>query len=136
LLGDHFKALTTGRNVASDLAEQAKDSRFLQQWAPANPLGLARPDQLPESNWLNAYRRDGSVTIHADARVYATVLSDGDRLAHTVGPGRHAWIHVATGSAIVDGERLTAGDAVAISEAAVIPIHGDGEGEVLLFDLA
>lgn len=80
--------------------------------------------------------RDGSVTIHADARVFASVLGDNQRVSHAVAPGRHIWVHVATGSVEVAGERLTAGDAIAISDGDDISITGIGEGEVLLFDLA
>lgn len=79
---------------------------------------------------------DGSVTIHADARVYASVLAESDHVVHSLAPGRHAWIHVATGSAIVDGEQLEAGDAIAVSDATEIAISANGDGEVLLFDLA
>lgn len=80
--------------------------------------------------------REGSVTIHADARVFASVLGDSESVSHAVAPGRHVWIHVATGSVEVAGERLTAGDAIAISDGDQISITGVGEGEVLLFDLA
>ncbi len=80
--------------------------------------------------------RDGSVTIRADARVFATLLSGAERVIHDLAPGRHAWIHVATGSVLVDGESLAAGDAIAISGPGEISIEGLEEGEVLLFDLA
>ena len=79
---------------------------------------------------------DGSVTIHADARVFASVLGDGERVEHSLMPGRHAWVHVATGTVEIAGERLSAGDAIAFSEAGPISITGQGDGEVLLFDLA
>ena len=79
---------------------------------------------------------EGSVTIHADARVFASVLGDGESVSHSVTPGRHVWIHVATGSVEVAGEQLSAGDAIAISDGDEISITGIGEGEVLLFDLA
>lgn len=80
--------------------------------------------------------REGSVTIHADARVFASVLGDGESVSHAVNPGRHVWVHVATGSVEVAGELLSAGDAIAISEGDEISITGVGDGEVLLFDLA
>lgn len=79
---------------------------------------------------------DGSVTIHADARVFASIVGRDERVVHPQAADRHAWIHVATGSVVVDGDRLAAGDAMAVSGEGVIEIVGDGEGEVLLFDLA
>jgi redox-sensitive bicupin YhaK (pirin superfamily) len=79
--------------------------------------------------------RDGSVTIHADALLYATVLQRGDRVGFALGPGRHAWIHVASGSATVSGEHLVGGDAAYTGEPGTIAIEGNEPGEVLAFDL-
>jgi redox-sensitive bicupin YhaK (pirin superfamily) len=78
--------------------------------------------------------RDGSVTIHQDASVYATVLSDGDSVEHALEPGRHAWVHVARGNVTLNGTPLAAGDGVAVDDEALLALAGDGE--VLLFDLA
>jgi redox-sensitive bicupin YhaK (pirin superfamily) len=79
---------------------------------------------------------EGSVTIHADARVYATALAEGERTDLVVRPGRHAWIHVAKGAARVAGESLAAGDAAYTSEDGTIPIEGVDAAEILVFDLA
>jgi len=83
--------------------------------------------------------REGSVTIHQDASIYAGVFREGERASFTLPAGRHAWVHVAKGTARVNGELLRAGDAAAIDDAGAIEIAGqagqDG-GEVLLFDLA
>ena len=65
LLGDYFKAILTGRNVPDDLAAQAKGSRFFAQFAPAQPLSMARPNDLAGSNFQNAFRRNPSITIDA-----------------------------------------------------------------------
>ena len=55
--------------------------------------------------------REGSVTIHQDALIYATVvLETGESVTHTLEPGRRAYVHVARGKARVNGERLAAGD--------------------------
>src|SRR5512140_1558141 len=80
--------------------------------------------------------RDGSVTIHQDAAVYAGVFADGERATFQLAPKRHAWVHVARGEVRVNGEVLRAGDAAAIDEAGAIELAGQGTGEVLLFDLA
>jgi len=76
------------------------------------------------------------VTIHADARVLAGVLAAGEKAEVVVRPGRHAWIHVAKGSALVAGETLAAGDAAYTSDAGAIAIEGVDAAEVLAFDLA
>ena len=60
----------------------------------------------------------------------------GEALRHAMGPGRHAWVHVARGHVEIGGEQLDAGDAVAVSEARGLEISGGDSSEVLLFDLA
>ena len=78
---------------------------------------------------------DGSVTIHQDARLCAAVLTGGAPVTHALAPGRHAWLHVARGTAQVGDVTLGAGDALAISDAGPVAISG-ADAEVLLFDLA
>ncbi|MBL8603057.1 MAG: pirin family protein [Myxococcales bacterium] len=80
--------------------------------------------------------RDGAVKVHQDVSLYATVLREGESVTHPLAPGRHAWVHVARGGAVVNGQRLDAGDAAALSDEAAVVITGRDEGEVLLFDLA
>ena len=80
--------------------------------------------------------RDGSVTIHQDASVYATVLGEGNEVVHTVAPGRHAWLQVARGAVTVNGENLDQGDGAAVSNEESVAITGREAAEVLLFDLA
>ncbi|MFQ6686180.1 quercetin 2,3-dioxygenase, partial [Bordetella pertussis] len=46
-----------------------------------------------------------------------------------------SWVHVARGSLVVNGQRLGAGDGLALQDEAAVRL-GDGEGaEVLVFDL-
>jgi quercetin 2,3-dioxygenase len=80
----------------------------------------------------------GSVSLHADARLYATVLEAGTAVTHTVKPGRHAWIHVAKGRVTASATTLEAGDGASTSDAGDIVIEGSGAdpAEVLVFDLA
>ena len=83
--------------------------------------------------------RDGSVTLHTDATLYAGIFAADQSARLEVRPGRHAWVHVARGSARVNGQALMAGDALALSEEAAVIVEGatEGEaGEVLVFDLA
>jgi redox-sensitive bicupin YhaK (pirin superfamily) len=76
---------------------------------------------------------EGSLPIHADARVYQARLVDGSRVRHEPAAGRGAFVHVATGSATVNGHALAAGDAVSVEGE---PVEATGNGTVLLFDLA
>jgi redox-sensitive bicupin YhaK (pirin superfamily) len=80
--------------------------------------------------------RDGSVTIHADANVYATVLGKGERVELPIAEGRAAWVHVARGDAKVGATTLRTGDGVAIEGESSVTVEGAGDAEVLVFDLA
>ena len=82
--------------------------------------------------------RDGSVKIHQDADVYATVLAKGDKVEHKFKTDRFGWLHVAKGEVELNGEKLVAGDGAAIAKEDSIQIaSGDADrSEVLLFDLA
>ncbi len=81
--------------------------------------------------------RDGSVRINQDALVYAAVLGPGDRVAHRIDGGRHAWIQVARGAIDVDGARLGEGDAAAAAGPGQWAITGvASEAEIVVFDLA
>jgi polysaccharide biosynthesis protein PslG len=57
LLADYLKSLLTGQNLPPDLAQQAQAdrSRFLNQYAPSQPLWIARPAELPGSDLTNAF---------------------------------------------------------------------------------
>jgi redox-sensitive bicupin YhaK (pirin superfamily) len=81
---------------------------------------------------------EGSTTVHQDVRVYAALLARGQRVEHALGAGRHAWVQVARGALEVNGVSLRAGDGAAVSDEKALSLSGagDGEAEVLLFDLA
>ncbi len=81
---------------------------------------------------------DGSLKIHQDARIYASVLERERSVEHALAPGRHAWIQLSSGSLDVNGTKLSAGDGAAISNESAVKITSEsaGESEFLLFDLA
>ena len=80
--------------------------------------------------------RDGSVTIHQDAYLYAALLDGGERAAYALPKGRRAYVHVARGSLTANGNQLGAGDALKVSDVAEIVLERGEQAEVLLFDLA
>lgn len=79
--------------------------------------------------------REGSVTIHQDASLYAALLDGAESVEHRLAAGRAAWLHVARGAVRVNGAPLSAGDAAAMAAGPVRLDGGEG-AEVLLFDLA
>ncbi len=79
--------------------------------------------------------RDGSVTIHQDAAIYAAVLNEDDALEYQFAPGRRGYLQVATGDVVVDGHLLRAGDGARISQVEQIALGSPKRAEILLFDL-
>ena len=80
--------------------------------------------------------RDGSVTIHTDATLWAGVFDAGGTAEKVIAPGRHAWAHVVRGKVRINGNELAAGDALAMSGEPLIRIEGLDAAELLVFDLA
>jgi quercetin 2,3-dioxygenase len=79
---------------------------------------------------------EGSVSLHAEVKLYATVLDAGTQVTHRVRPGRHAWIQIARGSADVGDAQLHVGDGASTSDVGDLVLRGSAGGaEVLVFDL-
>ena len=79
--------------------------------------------------------RDGTVTIHQDVDLYASLLSEGESVSHDLGSNRKAWIQVAQGSARLNSEQLQPGDGVAVEGPASLTLEGTSDSEILLFDM-
>ncbi|MFT3717210.1 pirin family protein [Pseudorhodoferax sp.] len=79
---------------------------------------------------------DGSVTMHADAALYAG-LFDGDEQARlALDPARKAYVHLVRGALSVNGQRLAGGDAALLAGEPEIRLDAGRDAEVLVFDLA
>ena len=79
--------------------------------------------------------RDGSVTIHSDASIYAALIDGAEQAALPLQAGRRAYVHVARGALTVNGEALTAGDAAMIVDTTTVTLEQGRDAEVLVFDL-
>jgi redox-sensitive bicupin YhaK (pirin superfamily) len=79
--------------------------------------------------------RDGSIAINQDSDLWLARLRAGDSVKHSLQPGRHAWVQVAEGEVTINGNRLSSGDAVALSGEPEVSVTGHGNAQVLLFDL-
>jgi quercetin 2,3-dioxygenase len=119
---------------------------FLQIWVLPNQQGLTpRYEQKMFSDdekqgelrlIVSPDGRDGSVTIHQDADIYATLLDAQQQVEYQVRPNRYAWVQVARGSILLNDRLLQQGDGVAVSDAGILQLVGQEQSEVLLFDLA
>ena len=79
--------------------------------------------------------RDGSVTIHQDAFVYAALLDGAESASLAIAEGRRAYVHVARGEVSANGQRLAAGDALKVTGEREIRLDTGRESEVIVFDL-
>lgn len=80
--------------------------------------------------------REGSVLVHQDVSLFASLVPSGQEVEHTMDPLRHAWIQVARGSVEVNDERADHGDGVVAVGESSLRIRAQQDAEVLLFDLA
>lgn len=80
--------------------------------------------------------REGSVSIHQDANIYASLLDAGQEVDYQIKPDRHAWVQVVKGDITVNGQVLSAGDAAAVSNENKLVVGAKTNSEFLLFDLA
>jgi redox-sensitive bicupin YhaK (pirin superfamily) len=78
---------------------------------------------------------DGSVKIHQDAKIFASLLGDRQEVVHSLENGRSAWLQVAAGSVRLNDVVLKQGDGAAVSQESNLRITAEGPAEVLLFDL-
>src|SRR5512135_3077450 len=150
LVPGEVQRMSAGTGVRHSEFNGSEDEpvHFLQIWLLPDRAGHApgyEQKAFPDAGKRGALRlvaspdgADGSLTVHQDARVYATLLARGEAVERPIAPGRHAWVQVARGEATVNGTPLRAGDGAALSEEAAVRIAGAGEGlaELLLFDLA
>ena len=80
--------------------------------------------------------RDGAVTIHRDVDLYGTLLKDGESVAHSLAPERQGWVHMARGTARINGQQLYPGDGIAVMQGAIDITGTSDDAELLLFDMA
>jgi redox-sensitive bicupin YhaK (pirin superfamily) len=126
-------------------ASKSDPVHFLQIWLMPNQRGIKpsyEQKTFSAADKAGTLRRvaspdgqDGSVTIHADATVYAGLFDRDQATELSLAKGRHAWVHVVRGQAQVNGAALSAGDAVALSDERTVRIQGIDASEVLVFDL-
>lgn len=78
--------------------------------------------------------KDGSLTIHQDARIYLGKFKQNESLSHPASK-RHLWLQMIQETATVNGITLNPGDGAAISGEKAISIEAAPNAEFLLFDL-
>jgi redox-sensitive bicupin YhaK (pirin superfamily) len=124
---------------------QGRETHFLQIWILPNVTGIAPgyeqrtiPDEQKRGKLRLVASPDGaqgSVSIHANALLYAG-LFDGEESAElALDPDRKAYVHLVRGELLLNEQRIVAGDAVLLANESVIGLSNGICAEVLVFDL-
>ena len=125
---------------------QGQTTHLLQIWIEPNVKGIA--PSYEQKTFSDDEKRgklrlvasnegaDGSVKVHADAKIYAALL-DGDEAATlALNLARKTYVQVVGGSLQVNGQTLTQGDAAMLQQESRLQLDRGQRAEVLVFDLA
>lgn len=139
--------MSAGTGVTHSEANPSPDApvHLLQIWIFPSEQGM--PPEYEEKKFSDDEKRnrlrlivspdgsDGSVRIHQDARIFASLLEEGQQVDQALANGRDAWLQVAAGSVTLNKTALKQGDGAGIRQESEIRITADEPAEILLFDL-
>jgi redox-sensitive bicupin YhaK (pirin superfamily) len=140
--------MSAGKGVQHSEFNHAPDqtTHFLQIWIEPNVTGI--PASYEQKSFVEADKRgrlrlvaapdgaQGSVTLHADARLYAGLFDGAEAATLPLPAGRKTYVHVVRGELQVNGQPLAAGDAAKLQDEPNLTLAAGRDAEVLVFDLA
>jgi quercetin 2,3-dioxygenase len=139
--------MSAGTGVTHSEFNHAKGqtTHFLQIWIEPNVIGIPpsyEQKTIPAEQKRGILRlvasadgAEGSVTIHADAAVYAGLFDGNETADLALDPARKGYVHLVRGALEVNGQRIGSGDAVLLEGESRIVLANGAEAEVLVFDL-
>ena len=139
--------MSAGTGVRHSEFNHSQDSKvhFLQIWIEPDVKGI--PPSYEEKNFSKGSKtgrlrliaspdgHDGSVLIHQDARLYASILNEEDVVTHEFAAKRLGYVHVIRGEVEANGEKLSTGDALKLTDERSVEFRNGRDVELLLFDL-
>jgi quercetin 2,3-dioxygenase len=140
--------MSAGTGVAhSEFNASDRDPvHFLQIWIEPDKRGIApsyeeKKFDAPSKRGVlrliaSSDGREGSVTIHQDASLYAGLVDGDEKLEYQPANGRRLYVHIVRGAVEVNGQPLSGGDAIKLAGDGPVRIGQGRDAEVLLFDLA
>ena len=140
--------MSAGKGVQHSEFNHADDqtTHFLQIWIEPNVTGI--PASYEQKTFAESDKRgklrlvaspdadQGSVTVHADARLYAGLFDGAEAATLPLDPKRKSYVHLVRGELDVNGSKLAAGDAARIENESSLKLSNGRDAEVLVFDLA
>lgn len=139
--------MSAGRGIIHSEFNKSPDAeaKLLQIWIIPKEFGVdpsydqkAFPDDVKRDRLAllaSGDGRDGSLRMHQDADVYASIIAAGKGCELALAQGRHAWVQVVRGHMEVNGTPIAAGDGAAIEGETVLRFAAIEETEFLAFDL-
>jgi len=125
---------------------EGQTTHFLQIWIEPNVTGIApgyEQKTFPELDKRGALRlvasndgAQGSVLIHADARLHAGLFDGVEAAVLALDPKRKAYVHLIRGQLEANGKELHGGDALRLEGEDRLSLARGQDAEVLVFDLA
>lgn len=125
---------------------EGQTTHFLQIWIEPNVTGIApgyEQKTFAEADKRGALRlvaspdgAQGSVLIHADARLHAGLFDGGEAAVLALDPQRKAYVHLVRGQLEANGQVLHGGDALLLEGEDRLNLAKGQAAEVLVFDLA
>ncbi len=124
---------------------EGQTTHFLQIWIEPNVTGI--PPSYEQKTIGDVDKRGalrlvaspdgalGSVTLHADARLYAGLFNGDEAATLPLSPQRKTWVQMVRGQLDVNGHTLQAGDGAAVEAEGALQLSGGQDAEVLVFDL-
>jgi len=140
--------MSAGRGVMHSEFNHKPDqtTHFLQIWIEPNVRGIVpsyEQKRFPEADKRGQLRlvaspdgADGSVMIHADARLYAGLFDGKETVTLALDPERKCYVHLVRGQLDVNGKTLLTGDAAMLDGESQLTLGAGSNAEVLVFDLA
>jgi redox-sensitive bicupin YhaK (pirin superfamily) len=120
-------------------------THFLQIWVLPARTGIEpgyEQKAFPEADKRGRLRlvaspdgAEGSVSMNADARLFAGLFDGAESLDMALPAGRKTYVHLVRGSLTVNGQRLTGGDAALLENEPALRLDAGEQAEVLVFDL-
>lgn len=140
--------MSAGRGIRHSEFNQAPQSEthFLQIWLLPDERDIEpgyEQKHFEEADKRGRLRlvasrdaREGSITIHANASMYAGLFDGGEAAALPLDTTRVAYVHLVRGRIEVNGQMLDAGDAVTLRGEERLVLANGQAAEVIVFDLA
>lgn len=126
-------------------ASSSEPAHLLQIWMLPEQSGLEpsyEEKHFSTEEKLNRLRliasrdaREGSLLVHQDVSLYASVLQQGKSLSYMLGEDRSAYLQLARGRLDLNGEILLAGDAAKLEQVGEVSLLAEEDAEFLLFDM-